>query len=61
MELRDDNGFLIVPQKIKIGGYTIEPMRFGEKVLYDVYLGDRFRETFNTIEDAKTYINQPKF
>jgi len=60
-ELRDDYGFRIAPKTIKLNGYTIEPVTFDTKTLYDVYLGHIFRETFNTIEDAKTYINQARF
>ena len=60
-ELRDDYGFRIIPKTIKLNGYTIEPVTFDTKTLYDVYLGHIFRETFNTLEDAKAYITQPKF
>ena len=44
-------------------GYTIIPMEFDTRTVYDVYLGDGhiYRETFNTVEAAKAYINQPKF
>ena len=44
-------------------GYTIIPMEFDTRTVYDVYLGDGhiYRETFNTVEAAKSYIDQPKF
>jgi len=61
-ELRDDYGFRIVPKTTKINGYTIEPVTFDSgRTVYDVYLGHIFRETFNSMEDAKTYIHQPRF
>jgi len=61
-ELRDDYGFRIVPKTTKINGYIIEPVTFDSgRTVYDVYLGHIFRDTFNSMEDAKTYINQPKF
>ena len=39
--------------------YTIIPMQFDEKTVYDVYLGNGeiYRETFKTIEKAKEYID----
>jgi len=59
--LRDENGFLIVPNNFSYGGYKVRAMEFGEKTVYDVYLGHIYRETFNSVEDAKAYIDQPKF
>lgn len=61
MEIRDANGFLINPKNFKYNGYQIRPMDFGDKTVYDVYLGHIYRETFNTVEAAKAYIDQPRF
>ena len=61
MSLRDDNGFLINPKNFTYNGYKIRTMEFDTKTVYDVYLGHTYRETFNTVEAAKTYIDQPRF
>ena len=58
---RDDMGFLISPQNFTYNGYKIRRMDFDDKRVYDVYLGHIYRETFNTVEAAKAYIDQPKF
>lgn len=60
-DLRDANGFLISPKSFKYNGYRITAMDFGDKTVYDVYLGHIYRETFNTVEAAKAYIDQPRF
>ena len=58
---RDDMGFLITPQNFTYNGYKVRSMDFGDKRVYDVYLGHVYCETFNTVEAAKAYIDQPKF
>ena len=47
--------------KIAYNGYTIIPMEFDTRTVYDVYLGHAYRETFNTVEAAKAYVDQPRF
>lgn len=61
MEIRGSNGFLINPKNFKYNGYQITAVDFGDKTVYDVYLGHIYRETFNTVEAAKAYIDQPRF
>lgn len=58
---RDNMGFLIDPRNFTYRGYRILAVDFDDKTVYDVYLGHVFRETFNTVEDAKQYIDQPRF
>jgi hypothetical protein len=60
-DLRDSNGFLIVPKNMTYWGYNIRSVTFDDKTVYDVYLGHVYRETFNSVADAKRYIEQPKF
>jgi hypothetical protein len=60
-DLRDSNGFLIVPKNMTYWGYNIRSVDWDDKTVYDVYLGHVYRETFNSIADAKRYIEQPKF
>ena len=49
--------------KIAYNGYTIIPMEIDTRTVYDDYLGDghTYRETFKSVDEAKSYINQPKF
>ena len=61
MLARDEMGFLISPQNFTYNGYKVRSMDFDDKRVYDVYLGHIYRETFNTVEAAKAYIDQPKF
>lgn len=61
MTARDDYGFLINPKNFRYKGYQITAMEFGDKTVYDVYLGHIYRDTFNTVEAAKQFIDQPKF
>lgn len=61
MSARDDMGFLINPKNFTYNGYKIRSMEFDTRTVYDVYLGHIYRETFNTVEAAKAYIDQPKF
>ena len=61
MAARDDYGFLINPKNFCYNGYKITAMEFGDKTVYDVYLGHIYRDTFNTVEAAKQFIDQPKF
>lgn len=61
MAARDEMGFLINPQNFTYNGYKIRSIDFDNKTVYDVYLGHVFRETFNTVEAAKQYIDQPRF
>lgn len=61
MSARDEYGFLISPKNFKYKGYQITAMDFGDKTVYDVYLGHVYRDTFNTVEAAKAYVDQPKF
>jgi len=66
---RDSMGFLINPEKRSFAttrnftykGYRIIAVDFDDKTVYDVYLGHVFRDTFNTVEAAKQYIDQPRF
>jgi hypothetical protein len=60
-DLRDSNGFLIFPKNFTYKGYRITAMEFDDKTVWDVYLGHVYRETFNSVEDAKRYIEQPRF
>jgi len=45
--------------KIQYKIYTIIPMEFDDRTVFDVYLGDGqvYRETFKTVEKAKEYID----
>lgn len=61
MSARDEYGFLISPKNFKYNGYQITAMDFGDKTVYDVYLGHVYLDTFNTVEAAKAYVDQPKF
>lgn len=61
MSARDEYGFLISPKNFKYKGYQITAMEFENKTVYDVYLGHVYRETFNTVEAAKAYVDQPRF
>ena len=61
MSARDDYGFLITPKNFTYKGYHIRAMEFEDKTVYDVYLGHIYRETFNTVEAAKAYVDQPRF
>lgn len=61
MSLRDDNGFLINPKNFTYKGYKIRTMEFDDKTVYDVYFGHVYRETFNSVEAAKAYVDQPRF
>jgi len=61
MSARDEMGFLINPQNFTYNGYKIRSIEFDTRTVYDVYLGHIYRETFNTVEAAKAYIDQPKF
>ena len=58
---RDSMGFLINPKSFTYNGYRILAVDFDDKRVYDVYLGHVFRDTFNTVEAAKQYIDQPRF
>jgi hypothetical protein len=58
---RDSMGFLINPKNFTYNGYRILAVEFEHKTVYDVYLGHVFRDTFNTVEAAKQYIDQPRF
>ena len=58
---RDCNGFLITPKNFTHCGYTVRAVEWEDKAVFDVYLGHIYRETFNTVDDAKRYIEQPKF
>ena len=58
---RDDMGFLINPQNFTYNGYKVRRRDFGDKRVYEVYLGHIYRETFNTVEAAKAYIDSPKY
>lgn len=61
MSARDDYGFLIAPKNFTYKGYKITSIEFDNKTVYDVYLGHTYRETFNTVEAAKAYVDQPRF
>ena len=61
MSLRDQNGFLINPKSFSYGGYRIEAMQLDGVTCYDVYFGHVYRDTFKAVEDAKAWIDQPKF
>jgi hypothetical protein len=61
MSARDDYGFLINPKNFTYKGYRITAMEFEDKTVWDVYLGHIYRETFNTAEAAKAYVNQSQF
>ena len=59
-DLRDDFGFRIVPKNFTHWGYNVVAVEWEDKTVYDVYLGHVYRETFNSVADAKRYIEQPK-
>lgn len=61
MSARDEYGFLISPKNFKYKGYQITAMELGGKTVYDLYLGHVYRDTFNTVEAAKAYVDQSKF
>lgn len=61
MSARDEYGFLISSKNFKYKGYQITAMDFGDRTVYDVYLGHVYLDTFNTVEAAKAYVDQPKF
>ena len=58
---RDCNGFLITPKTFTHCGYKVQAIEWDGRTVFDVYLGHIYRETFNSIDDAKRYIEQPKF